>query len=186
MGDLHSSATSEYNGHIIQLRNAALKSAQDIFIDKCYARVRIHQIAIKELTDAGLRAKLTADLVDFARELVGTQLSKLEIAIRVNGIIDIALEPLFDLRTIIQALVVGPSKVKPEVQLKTINENIAKFMEAVFEYRESAELLLSKKDELLSDLEGQLQKTNEPSLALTLALVIIHAKLSYGVLKASG
>lgn len=79
------------------------------------------------------------------------------------------------------------STAKPEQLLKDIDVGLQDvIMKLVVVPGTSDTALEHQKKRFTSDLRAQLQKTNDASLALTLTLILLHAGLGPGVLKASG
>lgn len=173
-------ALDSFNNRIARLQDELEKNIRDTFLERGYARFHIHYDALQSITDTPLRSKLAADLVDYCRETVLGQLEKYEMFMRP----DVMPQSIMDFKVTLQNA--SKSGAKPEQLLKIIERELGKVMTDMGISPALANGLENQKEKFISDLKIQLQKTTDASLALTLTLILLHAGLSPGVLRASG
>jgi len=174
-------ALDSFNGRIAIVQEEAAKNIRDVIWEKGYARFQIHYVALQGLEEGPLRSKLAADLVDYARELVLGHLDRYETFMEP----DVIPSGILDFRIALQQT--ANSTAKPEQVLKDIDMGLQDvIMKLVVVSATSDAMLAHQKKRFTSDLRAQLQKTNDASVALTLTLILLHADLGPGVLKASG
>lgn len=180
--EIQPAVATKFGQRIADLKRIAADAATTMFCEKGYARFQMHKIALQGLTDSSLRSKLATDLVAYSRELLLGQLDKLEDLSKTNT--TILSSPIYEFRAAIQLM--GKSSAKPEQLLSDIDQSLKTFMEAMSIPLCSSADVEYQKNEYLRDLKHQLHKTNDPSLALILTLIMLYARLGPGALRASG
>lgn len=173
-------ALDSFNGRIAIVQEEAAKNIRGIFWEKGYARFQIHYAALQGLEEGPLRSKLEADLVDYARELLIGHLDRYEAFMEP----DVIPSSILDFRIALQQT--ANSTAKPEQILKNIDMGLQGVIMKLVVDSTSETISENQKKKFTSDLRAQLQKTNDASMALTLTLILLHAGLGPGVLKASG
>ena len=174
-------ALESFNGRIAIVQEEAARNIRDVFLEKGSARFQIHYAALQGLEEGPLRSKLAADLVDYARELILGHLEKYETFMDP----DVIPSSILEFRIALQQT--ANSTAKPEQTLKDIDMGLQNvIMELMVDSATPDTMLEYQKKRFTNDLRAQLQKTNDASIALTLTLILLHADLGPGVLKASG
>lgn len=153
---------------------------KDNFWEKGYIRFQLHNTALQVINEGPLRTKLAMDLVDYSRENLLGLLGKYKDSLQP----DIIPGPVHELEVVLQQAV--NTTTKPSQLLKSIDDKLIIALESMSLSPASDEILEYQKRKLISELCAQLQKTNDAPLAIAITLILIHARLGPGVLKASG
>lgn len=176
---IYPNATESFSNHLASLKSKAIKGAQDNFWEKGYVRFQLHNTALQAINEGPLRTKLAMDLVDYSREHLLGLLEKYKDSLQ-PGVIP---SPVHELETVLQH---RNTKAKPSQLLQDIDDKLMIALKAMNLSPASDEILEHQKRKLIGELCVQLQKTNDAPLAIAITLILAHARLSPGVLKASG
>lgn len=177
---IHPRVSSAFSRHLRGLKDEETQAAKGVFIEKCYIRFHLHLAGLEALADPSLKAKLASDLLEYARGPISTSLDKLESAFFEND------ENAIDLQQL--RLTLKTESTKPLLTLREIENGLAKLIQQDLASGLPTEVDLGKKKRgMLEEMQTQLSNTEDPSLMLLLAIIIIHSsKTSSGVLKATG
>ena len=177
---IYPNAAKSFSIHLTGLKLKAVKGTQDNFWEKGYVRFQLHNTALQVINEGPLRTKLAMDLVDYSRENLLSLLEKYRDSLQP----DIIPSPVHELEAVLQQTV--NTRAKPSQLLKDIGDKLLIALEAMNLSPASDEIIEHQKRKLISELCTQLQKTTDAPLAIAITLILIHARLSPGVLKASG
>lgn len=168
-----------FSTHLRELKDSEIRAAKSLFVEKCYVRFYLHQVGLEALVDAPLKAKLAADLLEYARGMVTSALDKLESVFLLDN------DNMLDLQQL--RLLLKAEATRPQLALQEIKDGLIKLVQQDLAFDlPSRENLEKKKRGMVDEMQTQLENTGDPSLMLLLAIIILHSSKTPGVLKATG
>lgn len=177
---LHPYALAQFAERYQEERQAVIDAAKALFADRFIARLHLHLSGLKGIRDPALKAKLQADLQQYARDSGLAALDKLE-AVLVAEDPSVNLQSLHQLRAALLQ-----QQAEPDGGLCHLQRAL-RVLEADNTIPFDSHIVAKKRASMLHELGKQLEPPpKESSLVLLSILLIVLATHSEGILKASG
>lgn len=177
---LHPYALAQFAERYQEERQAVIDAAKALFADRFLARLHLHLSGLEGIRDLALKAKLQADLQQYAPDSGLAALDKLE-AVLVAEDPNVNLQSLHQLRAALLQ-----QQVEPDDGLCHLQRAL-RVLEADNTIPFDSHVVAKKRASMLHELSKQLEPPpKESSLVLLSILLIVLATHSEGILKASG
>ena len=178
---LYSYALAQFDERYQEERQAVLDAAKALFADRFLARLHINLKGLEGIRNPALKAMLQADLQQYALDNGLAALDKLEAVLVVEDP-NVNLQSLHQLRAALQQ----QQQAGPEDGLRHLQQAL-RVLEADTTIPLDSNILVKKRASMLHELGQQLEPpSKEPSVVLLSILLIILAKHSDGILRATG